>query len=99
MEITLRPEIHTYSGGLGILAGDTARSCADLKLPAVFVALISGMGYLRQEIDSQGRQIEHPNPRGLAARVWMMKEATSKMAYYFNSQRMMRRYASEAYIR
>jgi starch phosphorylase len=31
--------------------------------------------------------------------VWMMKEAISKIAYYFNSQRMMRRYASEAYIR
>jgi starch phosphorylase len=29
----------------------------------------------------------------------MMKEAISKIAYYFNSQRMMRRYASEAYIR
>ena len=26
MEIALRPEIHTYSGGLGILAGDTVRS-------------------------------------------------------------------------
>jgi starch phosphorylase len=31
--------------------------------------------------------------------IWMMKEAISKIAYYFNSQRMMRRYASEAYIR
>jgi starch phosphorylase len=31
--------------------------------------------------------------------IWMMKEAISKVAYYFNSQRMMRRYASEAYIR
>jgi starch phosphorylase len=31
--------------------------------------------------------------------IWMTKEAISKIAYYFNSQRMMRRYASEAYIR
>ena len=31
--------------------------------------------------------------------IWMMKEAISKIAYYFNSQRMMRRYASEAYLR
>lgn len=30
---------------------------------------------------------------------WMMKQAISKIASYFNSQRMMRRYASEAYIR
>jgi glycogen phosphorylase len=62
MEIALRPEIHSYSGGLGILAGDTARSCADLELPVVFVTLLSRQGYLRQEIDTQGRQIEHPDP-------------------------------------
>ena len=30
MEIAIDPEIHTYSGGLGILAGDTLRSAADL---------------------------------------------------------------------
>jgi glycogen phosphorylase len=62
MEIALRPEIHTYSGGLGVLAGDTARSCADLELPVVFVTLISREGHLRQEIDPAGRQIEHPDP-------------------------------------
>ena len=62
MEIALRPEIHTYSGGLGVLAGDTARSCADLELPVVFVSLVSRAGYLRQEIDSNGRQIDHPDP-------------------------------------
>jgi glucan phosphorylase len=28
MEIALAPEMHTYSGGLGVLAGDTARSRA-----------------------------------------------------------------------
>ena len=32
MEIAVRPEMHTYSGGLGIVAGDTARSYADLEL-------------------------------------------------------------------
>ena len=62
MEIAIRPEIKTYSGGLGVLAGDTARSCADLELPVVFVSLISRMGYLRQEIDARGRQVEHPDP-------------------------------------
>jgi starch phosphorylase len=30
--------------------------------------------------------------------IWMMKEAISKIAPYFNSQRMMRRYAAEAYV-
>jgi starch phosphorylase len=62
MEIALRAEMHTYSGGLGVLAGDTARSCADLELPIVFVSLISRQGYLRQEITPNGDQIEHPDP-------------------------------------
>jgi starch phosphorylase len=62
MEIALRPEIHTYSGGLGVLAGDTARTCADLDLPVAFVTLISRAGYLRQTIDAEGRQVEHPDP-------------------------------------
>ena len=59
MEIALRNEMHTYSGGLGVLAGDTARSCADLEIPVVFVTLISHQGYLRQEIGPDGRQIDH----------------------------------------
>jgi starch phosphorylase len=62
MEIALRNEIHTYAGGLGVLAGDTARSCADLKIPVVFVTLASRMGYLRQEIDDQGRQVDRTDP-------------------------------------
>jgi starch phosphorylase len=62
MEIALRPEMHTYSGGLGVLAGDTARSCADLELPIVFVSLVSRAGYVRQEIDAQGRQVTEPDP-------------------------------------
>ncbi|MYZ49239.1 alpha-glucan family phosphorylase [Propylenella binzhouense] len=62
MEIALSPAIHTYSGGLGVLAGDVARSCADLDLPVVFVTLLSESGYLRQEIDAAGRQVEHADP-------------------------------------
>jgi starch phosphorylase len=62
MEIALRPEMHTYSGGLGVLAGDTARSCADLALPVVFVTLASRQGYLRQEISANGEQVDHPDP-------------------------------------
>ena len=62
MEIALRPEIHTYSGGLGVLSGDTVRSCADLDLPIVFLTPICRKGYLRQEIDADGNQINHPDP-------------------------------------
>ncbi|HEU0233503.1 MAG TPA: alpha-glucan family phosphorylase [Gallionella sp.] len=59
MEIALRNEIPTYAGGLGVLAGDTMRSAADLELPMVAVSLVSHAGYFRQEIDAQGRQMEH----------------------------------------
>jgi glycogen phosphorylase len=61
MEIALRPEIHSYAGGLGVLAGDTARSSADLALPVLFVTLASREGYLCQEIDAGGRQVERPD--------------------------------------
>ena len=59
MEIALREEIPTYSGGLGILAGDTLRSSADLTLPLVGVSLVSRAGYFRQQLDADGRQTEH----------------------------------------
>ncbi len=60
MEIALEPNIPTYSGGLGVLAGDTLRSCADLGLPMVGVTLLHRNGYLRQRIDAEGRQTEEP---------------------------------------
>lgn len=62
MEAALHPRMHTYAGGLGVLAGDTARSCADLELPVVFVTLVSRAGYFRQTIDAQGRQVEADDP-------------------------------------
>jgi starch phosphorylase len=58
MEIALTDDIPTYSGGLGVLAGDTIRSSADLKIPLVAVTLISRKGYLKQEITGEGKQIE-----------------------------------------
>jgi len=60
MEIGLKNEIPTYSGGLGVLAGDTVKSSADLKLPLVAVTLVSKKGYFRQEIAGDGRQVEYP---------------------------------------
>ncbi|MEM2081024.1 MAG: alpha-glucan family phosphorylase [Candidatus Bathyarchaeia archaeon] len=62
MEIALLNDIHTYSGGLGVLAGDTIRSSADLKLPLVGVSLVSKKGYFRQELTPDGKQIEHEDP-------------------------------------
>ncbi|MCF6155660.1 MAG: alpha-glucan family phosphorylase [Candidatus Brocadia sp.] len=60
MEIGLSNDIPTYSGGLGVLAGDTIKSSADLKIPLVAVTLISKKGYFRQDIASDGKQIESP---------------------------------------
>jgi starch phosphorylase len=62
MEIALRSEIPTYAGGLGVLAGDTLRSAADLGIPLVGVTLASREGYFRQSFDVDGRQIERPDP-------------------------------------
>jgi starch phosphorylase len=60
MEIALRPDIPTYSGGLGVLAGDTIRSAADLRLPMVGVSLLYRRGYFSQQIDREGWQQESP---------------------------------------
>ncbi len=62
MEIALKNEIPTYAGGLGVLAGDTLRSAADLELPMVAVTLASTAGYFRQSIGEDGRQTEQPEP-------------------------------------
>ena len=62
MEIAIREEMTTYAGGLGVLAGDTMRSAADLAMPMVFVTLASRAGYLRQELDGTGNQTSGPDP-------------------------------------
>ncbi|MBF0559651.1 MAG: alpha-glucan family phosphorylase [Nitrospirae bacterium] len=61
MEIGVRSDMATYSGGLGVLAGDTIKSTADLKLPVVAVTLLTKKGYFRQELDAYGRQTELPD--------------------------------------
>lgn len=60
MEIGLRDDIPTFSGGLGILAGDTIKSGADLDLPLVATTLIYHKGYFKQEIDENGCQAALP---------------------------------------
>ncbi len=60
MEIGVKNDIPTYSGGLGILAGDTIKSAADMNLPLVGVTMLTRKGYFNQEIDSSGWQKEKP---------------------------------------
>ncbi|MDP2992788.1 MAG: glycogen/starch/alpha-glucan phosphorylase, partial [Deltaproteobacteria bacterium] len=60
MEIGLESGMPTYSGGLGVLAGDTIRSAADLKVPMVAITLLHRKGFFHQSIDSSGWQREEP---------------------------------------
>ncbi len=60
MEIALDPAMPTYSGGLGVLAGDSLRAAADLGIPMVAVTLLHHKGYFRQRLDAQGHQSESP---------------------------------------
>ena len=60
MEICLEQAIPTYSGGLGVLAGDTLRSAADLGVPLVAVTLLHRKGYFEQHLDAEGHQTETP---------------------------------------
>lgn len=58
MEIALESDIPTYSGGLGVLAGDSLRAAADIGVPMVAVTLVFRGGHFRQVLDAQGRQTE-----------------------------------------
>jgi len=60
MEIGLEPSIPTYSGGLGVLAGDTIRSAANLKVPMAAMTLLHRKGYFYQRLDAAGIQSEEP---------------------------------------
>ncbi|HME57456.1 MAG TPA: alpha-glucan family phosphorylase, partial [Terracidiphilus sp.] len=62
MEIAIKPDIPTYSGGLGVLAGDTLRSMADLGVPAVAFSLVYHKGFFKQELDTAGVQTEKVDP-------------------------------------
>jgi starch phosphorylase len=59
MEIALEPDIPTYAGGLGVLAGDILCSAADLEVPMAAVTLLHRRGYFRQRLDKSGRQSEN----------------------------------------
>jgi len=58
MEFGIHPAIPTYTGGLGILAGDTIRAAADLGLSATGVTLLHRQGYFHQHLDDCGNQSE-----------------------------------------
>ena len=57
-EFGLHECLRTYSGGLGILAGDHAKSASNLGLPLVGVSLFYRQGYFQQHISNDGWQQE-----------------------------------------
>ena len=60
MEIALENSMPSYSGGLGVLAGDTIRAAADIRLPMVAVSLLYRNGYFHQRLSDDGAQVEEP---------------------------------------
>src|SRR6202453_4658385 len=62
MEIAIAPDMPTYSGGLGVLAGDTMRSAADLGLGLCAVTLLHRKGYFEQHLDARGVQSAADQP-------------------------------------
>ncbi len=75
MEAALESDIPTYSGGLGVLAGDTLRSAADLGLPMVGITILWRNGYFKQTIDKDGWQHEENA-------VWDYKSRLTKLDHY-----------------
>jgi len=59
MEVALHPDVPTYSGGLGVLAGDTLRSAADLGVSMYGMSLLYRQGYFNQTLDASGTQTEN----------------------------------------
>jgi starch phosphorylase len=62
MEVAAESGMPTYAGGMGVLAGDTLRSCADLRMPVLGVSLLYKHGYFDQRLDAAGNQQERPVP-------------------------------------
>jgi starch phosphorylase len=77
MEIGLESELPTYSGGLGVLAGDTLRAAADLGAPLVGVTLVHRKGYFGQHLDAHGNQSEQPATWSPGARLELMPQRVS----------------------
>jgi starch phosphorylase len=77
MEIGIDENIPTYSGGLGVLAGDTIKSCADLNVPVLGISLLSENGYFYQRIDEHGNQIEMPIQFAVSNFLQLLPKTTS----------------------
>lgn len=74
MEIAVDEAMPTYSGGLGVLAGDHLRAAADLGLPLLGVTLVYHHGFFRQTLAADGTQQESPARWSPAQRLEPLEE-------------------------
>ncbi len=74
MEVALSSAMSTYSGGLGVLAGDTLKTFADFGYSALGITLLNEYGYVEQEIDSTGKQVSHLEK-------WNKEEYLTKLSF------------------
>jgi glycogen phosphorylase len=67
-EFGIHSSLPIYSGGLGVLAGDTLKEASDRGLPLIGLGLLYRRGYHHQRLDTSGRQLEYwvtSDPKGL----------------------------------
>ena len=57
-EIGISSSLPTYSGGLGVLAGDHIKAAGDIGLNMCAITLLYREGYFKQRIDEEGIQTE-----------------------------------------
>ena len=57
-EIGISSSLPTYSGGLGVLAGDHIKASGDIGLNMCAITLLYREGYFKQRIDEEGIQTE-----------------------------------------
>ncbi len=69
MEVGLESGLPTYSGGLGVLAGDTLKAAADLRVPMLGITLLHRKGYFRQKLDDAGEQ--EAGPQDWSPKDWL----------------------------
>ena len=74
MEVALSSAMSTYSGGLGVLAGDTLKTFGDFGYSALGITLLNEYGYVEQEIDSTGKQVSHLEK-------WNKEEYLTKLSF------------------
>ena len=85
MEIALENDMPSYSGGLGVLAGDTVRAAADLHTPMVAVSLLYRKGYFTQVLSEEGVQTEEPVDWKVEA---FLKEEEARVSVPFEDRRI-----------